>query len=384
MRRLLFLASAIVFVDTMFYAAIAPLLPHLTEEFGLSKGGAGLLTESYAVGTLLAALPGGWFAVRFGVRRTVLVGLTLMAVSSLAFAFAHDIVVLDIARFVEGVGGAGSWAGAMAWLIRSGPAERRGELIGTAIGAAIAGALFGPVLGGAADVLGRGPVFAGVAALGVMLAIWAVRTPAPTIGERPSFAGIGRALRDRRVRTGAWVVLVPGMIGGTIGVLVPLRLDALGASSAVIAAAFLIAAALEALVAPVAGRLSDRRGRISLCIAGLGAGLVSTLILPLPQVAWLLFVVLVLVQPAIGIIWSPAMAMLSDGAEGVGLDQALASALANLAWGLGQTVGSTGGAGLGEAFGDATAYLLLAALCAATLVVVARRRHDRALGAAAV
>ncbi len=37
MRRLLILASLVVFVDTMFFAAIVPLLPGLSDEFGLSK-----------------------------------------------------------------------------------------------------------------------------------------------------------------------------------------------------------------------------------------------------------------------------------------------------------------------------------------------------------
>ena len=43
MRRLLLLVSAITLVDTMLYAALAPLLPHYADEFGLSKGQAGLL-----------------------------------------------------------------------------------------------------------------------------------------------------------------------------------------------------------------------------------------------------------------------------------------------------------------------------------------------------
>jgi hypothetical protein len=40
MRRLLLLASTVVLVDTSFYAAITPLLPELTQQFGLTKTGA--------------------------------------------------------------------------------------------------------------------------------------------------------------------------------------------------------------------------------------------------------------------------------------------------------------------------------------------------------
>ena len=124
------LVSAVVLGDTIFYSAITPLLPAYAEELGLSKTGAGLLEASYAAGTLVAAVPAGVLAARVGVRRTVLTGLALLGVSSLVFGLARSVVLLDAARFAQGVGGACSWAGALAWLVRRAPADRRGELIG--------------------------------------------------------------------------------------------------------------------------------------------------------------------------------------------------------------------------------------------------------------
>ena len=111
MRRLLALACLIVFVDTIFFAAITPLLPHFEDEFGLSKSASGVLAAAYPAGTFVGAIPGGYLAARAGVRATVLLGLTLMVVSSLGFAFADSIVALDAARFLQGIGGAASWAG---------------------------------------------------------------------------------------------------------------------------------------------------------------------------------------------------------------------------------------------------------------------------------
>ena len=46
---------------------------------------------------------------------------SLLVVSSLVFGHAETIVVLDAARFVQGMGGACSWAGGLAWLIRVRP-----------------------------------------------------------------------------------------------------------------------------------------------------------------------------------------------------------------------------------------------------------------------
>ncbi|MGH2950645.1 MAG: MFS transporter, partial [Solirubrobacterales bacterium] len=141
MRRLLALVATVVLVDTMFYAAIAPLLPEYVDELGLSKSAAGILSASYAAGTLVAALPSGWLAMRIGVRPTVLAGLALLGFSSVVFAFADEVAVLDLARFAQGVGGACAWTGGLTWLISAAPRDRRGELIGSALAAAIAGVL---------------------------------------------------------------------------------------------------------------------------------------------------------------------------------------------------------------------------------------------------
>ena len=75
MRRLFLLVAAVVLVDTMFFAAVAPLLPHYSDELGLSKSAAGVLAAAYPAGTLVGALPAGWLAARWGVKPTVLLGL---------------------------------------------------------------------------------------------------------------------------------------------------------------------------------------------------------------------------------------------------------------------------------------------------------------------
>ena len=372
LRRLLFLASAVVLVDTMFYAAITPLLPHYVDEFSLTKAQAGVLSGAYPAGTALGSLPAGLLASRVGVRRTVLFGLGSLAFSSVAFAFAPSIGVLVAARFVQGFGGAASWAGALAWLVGAAPRERRGELIGTAFAAAISGALLGPVLGGIGQVVGPEATFSAVAVLAGLLAIAALRTPAAR-PERPGrLADVGHALHDRKVAVGIWLIALPGLLFGTLGVLAPLRLDELGASGVAVAAIWLGVAGLEALVSPVVGRISDRRGRLVPVLGSLaGIALLYTL-LPLPDRLGPLVVLVLLAGPVIGVLWAPASALLSDGADAVGLDQGFAFALLNLGWAIGQVVGSSGGAALAQATSDAVPYLLLAGVCAGTLAGLTR------------
>ena len=375
MRRLLVLACLIVFVDTTFYAAITPILPELSDEYDLSKTAAGVLAAAYPAGTFLGALPGGWLAARAGTRPTVLLGLGLLVGSSLAFAFADSIVVLDVARFVQGIGGAASWAGALGWLIGAAPRERRGELIGTALAAAIVGALFGPVLGAAAGALGHAPVFATVAAMGAAMMVWALRLRAAQPEGDSRVRTLLAALADRRVLAGMWLTTLPGLLFGTLSVLGTLRMDELGAGAAAIAGAWLIGAALEAIVNPLVGRLSDRRGRLVPSIGGVAGGTLVMLAVPWPESAWVLGGLVILAAPLIGALWTPAMAMLSDGAEACGVDQGFAFALVNLAWATGQTAGAAGSARLADAVGDQVPYFVLAGVCLLTLATLLRRQQ---------
>ncbi len=370
MRRLFLLVSAVVFVDTMFFAAVAPLLPHYSDELDLSKTAAGVLTAAYPAGTFAGSLPGGWLAARWGVKPTLMCGLAMLGVTSLVFGFADNIVLLDAARFVQGVGGAFMWASGMAWLVSAAPQERRGELIGSALAAAIVGVLFGPVLGGAATLVGPEVVFGAVGAAAAGLAAWAWRTPGVPPEPSPGLRALVRALRERPVLAGFWLFTLPALFAGVIEVLVPLRLDDLGASGAAIGAIFLLTAAVEAVISPVAGRVSDRRGRLLPIRAGLAGAMVMAVLLPLPGSVVLLGVTVLFAFSALGGFWAPAMAMLSDASERAGLDQALAFSISNLAWAAGHLIGSGGGGALADATADAVPYGLLGLACAATLVGV--------------
>ncbi|HEU4657833.1 MAG TPA: MFS transporter [Capillimicrobium sp.] len=374
MRRLVLLASAIVLVDTMFYAVVAPLLPHYADELHLSKAAAGILAAAYGAGTLVGSLPAGAFAARFGARPTVFAGLALLGGSSVAFGFSENVVVLDLARFVQGVGGACSWAGTMAWLIESAPPSRRGEMIGTALGAAIGGALFGPVVGAVAEATAPEIVFGSVLVIAGGLAAWAASTPPPPASEPQGLGNVAHALHERRVIAGMWLVALPAAGFGVVGVLGPLRLDDLGASAAVVGATFLVAAAVEAIVSPIVGRISDRRGRVVPVRAGLAATVVLLLLFTLPGAILPLAALLVVTTAAMGFFWAPAMAMLSDAAERSGVHQGLAFGLVNLAWAIGQVSGSAGGGALAKATTDATATAAVAAAALLTLVALTRLR----------
>jgi MFS family permease len=369
-RRLLLLVGAIIFVDTMFFAALTPLLPGYADDLHLSKAGVGVLAAAYPAGALAGALPGGMSAARFGVKPTVMAGLLLMVATTAAFGFANDIVLLDLARFAQGFASALTWTASLAWLVSQAPAERRGLLIGTAMSAAIVGALFGPVLGGVASVVGVEVAFATVAALGLVLAVWAALTPAGR-PERPQpLSTLWAAVKDRAVLGSVWFVALPALLFSTMGVLVSLRLDVLGMSAVAIGAVFLVSAGIEAVLNPLAGRISDVRGRLLPIRAGLAASAVMAALLPWPDSRYVLAVLVVLAGMAFGVFWTPAMSHLTDLAELRGLDYAYGFALVNLAWAPGQAMGASLGGALARATSDAVPYLLLTLLCLLSLAAL--------------
>jgi predicted MFS family arabinose efflux permease len=373
-RRLLLVVGAIVFVDTMFYAAIAPLLPTLAHELRLSKLSAGVMTAGYPVGTLVGSVPGGILAVRAGPKRTLYAGLALLAGSTLAFGFVRDVALLDAARFIEGIGGACSWAGGLAWIVADAPPERRGGLIGGALGAAIGGELFGPVIGTVANAVGRGPAFSAVVLLSLGLIVAARRLPLVHPPSRQGMRQLLDAFRGQGLLWGMWLVTLPAVASGMLNVLGPLRLHRFGAAAVAIGATYLVAAAIESITVPMIGRLSDRRGRLVPLRFGLAGVSLLLACFTLPQSAVLLALLIVALMGTVGAFWAPAMAMLSDAADSRGLDQGLAAALINLAWALGMIVGSGAGGALAKSAGDGLPVLVGAGLCAVTLVGLLRAR----------
>ena len=371
-RRLVLLVSAITLLDVAFFAAVAPLLPHYVEEFDLSKSAAGILTGAYAAGNLVAAIPAGWLAARWGVKPTTLAGLAGLAVSSLVFGLAQEIWLLDVARFTQGLASACTWAAGFAWVVERAPPGRRGEVIGTPLAAAVAGTLVGPVLGTAADAASPEIVFTGVALFAVVLLVPTWREPAAP-GEPADLQRVVAATRMPAVRLGFWLVALPALAAGVLNVLVPLRMDALGATSVAIGGTYLVAAALETIVNPLVGRFSDRRGRLVPIRGGLVGAAVLLVLLPIPGSAPVVAVLFVCTALTTAAFWTPAMALLSDEVEHARVHQGYAFAFTNIAWSIGQLAGNGGGSALAQATADWVSYTAVAVLFALTLARLRRR-----------
>ena len=166
---------------------------------------------------------------------------------------------------------------------------------------------------------------------------------------------------------------------GVLDVLAPLRLAKLGVTALVIAGTFLASAALEATLSPVAGRVADRRGPIAPISCSLVGAVAISLLAPTLASAGVLIAALIVGVPSFGTLFTPAMALVSEGAQHQRLDQGLAFGLGNLAWASGQALAAGGSGALAQATSDLVPYSLLAAACVATLGFAVTRNRQKLL-----
>ena len=372
--RLVVLVSAVVGVDTIFYAALAPLLPYYQRAAGLTEAGAGVLVAAYAAGTLVGALPSGALVARVGARPGLLVGLALMSVSSVVFGFASNIAwLLVAARFVQGHRRCGVLGGRPGLAGRGRPGRTAGGVAGH----------------GVRGRGGRRPARAGRGSRGRpdrhrLDVLHGGRARCRPGNLEPAGGQLGAgtrsglrealpALRARRVRLGLLLIVVSGVAYGVVEVLAPLQLDAAGATALFISATFLLAAVLATVASPVVGRLSDVRGpawptRLSLAgIIGLSA--LAAAVTPLWPLAVIFVARAAVLRRAHG---ADDGGGIGRGRGGRACIKGLAFALVNFAWAGGMTVAAAGSGAMAQAAGDWLPYLFLVGVCLASWAAAGR------------
>jgi len=123
-------------------------LPSMQERFDASLTGLQWVVDAYALSLAALILTAGALADRYGRRLVFIAGVVLFTLSSLLCGLAWSIVALDVARALQGIGGAALFATALALIGHEyrGP-DRFGALAlwGATVGAAVA---CGPLVGG--------------------------------------------------------------------------------------------------------------------------------------------------------------------------------------------------------------------------------------------
>ncbi len=147
---------------------LLPTLPLFALQFDVSYSMAALVVAASGLGTMFADVPAGMVLGRFGLKRTMLVGTAIIAISLFLLGYSSFLPLLIVYRLADGVGRS-MWALSRVSYIAEAiePAER-GRAISIFGGLNRIGAFAGPVTGGVvADLFGLRSAFMLAGALAV-------------------------------------------------------------------------------------------------------------------------------------------------------------------------------------------------------------------------
>src|ERR1700726_1121021 len=139
------LASSLALIDS---SVVNVGLPAIGRSFDADAAGLQWVVNAYLLPLSALLLLGGAAGARFGRRRLLIAGVLLFGLASLACAAAPNLVLLLIARFVQGAGAAMLMPNSLAILGQSFSGAAKGRAIGIWAATGAAASAIGPVLGG--------------------------------------------------------------------------------------------------------------------------------------------------------------------------------------------------------------------------------------------
>ncbi len=360
------------------FLVVAPILPRIGEALDVPSDVLGTLVTGYAMAVAGFAVVAGPVSDRYGRRLVLRIGTAWMAVALLATAFARDYATLLTLRVLAGAA-SGILSGAtVAYVGDVIPYQQRGRALGLVMSGMafgqIAGIPAGTMLSDALDY--RAPFVAfGLLMIPATLGTWFVLPASPVANEGK--LDVGTALRGyaELLRTPSIIAVSLASTAmmwsvSTFIVYQPKWLeDELAATSHEIAFMFLVGGLANAIMGPVAGRLSDSIGRKGLVIVGsVGLGVMMIIVPQLTSMMYVypvVFVTMALVGARVGPLNAWMTALVDARRRGSLMSLTMATGQAGFAVGAAVAgpayvrYGYTSNAWLGVAGAIAAALLLL-------------------------
>ncbi|MEW5897937.1 MAG: MFS transporter [Bacillota bacterium] len=177
---LFILVNLTIFLDSVLYGIIVPVVPHYATVLGASPAQVGVIFAVYSAGLLLFGIPAGIAGDRYGYKPLLVLGMAGLTLATVAFAFSGRVWLLAASRLAQGIAGAVTWTGGMALVAVLYPSRRLGRMMGILMTGSGLGTILGPVLGGVFyQFAGYAAPFLAVALAGTVLGVllWFSRMP---------------------------------------------------------------------------------------------------------------------------------------------------------------------------------------------------------------
>ena len=286
-RSLLTLFTAgLLFWSSM--ASLLPTLPLYVQSVGGTKQQIGFVMGAFAIGLLLSRAQLGKLADSRGRKQVLLLGASVAAIAPLGYLLAQSIPLLLLIRAFHGISIAAFTTAYSALVTDLSPPGKRGELIGYMSLVSPIGLAFGPAIGGfVQEWVGYTPLFAMSATFAATAVFFTSKIAEPNFADLTKSDSLSEAknsqkywqmLWNPRVRIPALVLLLVGLIFGTLSTFLPLFIEETKAN--LNAGLFYSTAAIASFgMRVVTGRASDKYGRGLFISGGLICYILSMLLL---------------------------------------------------------------------------------------------------------
>lgn len=251
---------------------VTPVRVLYAESRGASLAIIGAMASSYLISNFLFQYPSGWLADRWGRKPVMMLSLFIQAGLSAVYLLISDPLMFVILRFAEGAAAAAFLPSARALINDAIPARNRGEAFGIFSAFFNTGFLLGPAIGGILAATGYASAFIGA----VLFRLVAIVIVATMIHVKMRNSQETQAeVKPLSLRTlfklplaGAYVLAFGDylFIGFDISLTALWMHDHLGASVVVIGLAYVAFSIPGIIIAPIGGRIADRRRRSTMIL----------------------------------------------------------------------------------------------------------------------
>ena len=365
-----------IFLVSLPFGILTFVLPIYGKVIGADAVQIGLFFSAFSLMTVLMRPVVGVGLDRYGRRPFLLTGMVGYGLAMLAFAFSDQIWIITLARTFQGIASALFWLAARAITADVAGADARGRSFGGLDQANSQGAIVGAGVGYAVLISlnidgGWRPLFAAYGLSGLAAALLAFRdlpesyTPAQADPVTPRTISWSRP----------WVLLllVTAVTGASWAMISPVLMiflqEKLTTNVPALAAAYLPAAIIWAVLPRQLGGLADRFGRKPMMVLGLVAAAGSSFVIPHLTNLWGL-AALWAFQALCYAAGDPAEAALVADLTG-GDERGRAFGLYTMAAGLGATVGPLVGGWLYDGIGPEAPFYTNGVILAVSTIVLA-------------
>lgn len=336
-----YVLALVAFCVALGFGIVVPAVPLFALQFGVGPTAAGAVVSAFALMRLVSGLGGGRFVDRVGERLALLVGLGIVAVSSLLAGLSVSYPQLLVLRGIGGIGSAVFTIASTTLLLRVASAAQRGQTQSVYRGGFLLGGIIGPGFGGAVIGLSlRAPFFLYAGTLALAMVVAATMLPRAPVREKPAQVTLGIGEDDGmplavvpEVRTSLATALASPAYRAALAGNFAVGFSVLGVRSTVVpllvvsglhlapgwvGVAFVVAALVQGVLLLPAGKAVDELGRRPMLITGgfiTAASLVGLALVTGPVTLLLAMTVFAVGAAVMGV--APA-AIVGDVVEGKG------------------------------------------------------------------